>query len=83
MTDEKATVEGETVFLDYAELRDTKYFRCKLIYKGGLPPVLTNCDLVECEFVFDGPALHTVHFLRILINTGGRELVLGDMLGAQ
>jgi hypothetical protein len=77
-------IEGEVVVLDYATLEGMHLYRCKLVYRGGRPPNLLNCTFEECEFIFEGPALTTVAFLRALVlsdNEGGRDLVLHGMLG--
>lgn len=75
-------VRNQVVQLDYADLRDTDYKNCKLVYKGGFPPVLVNCTFDSCEFIFENEALNTVRFIAGLAqNEGGKELVLGSFLG--
>lgn len=79
---EKTLVENETVLLDFKELRNTIYRNCRLVYEGGTPPILVNCDFVNCAFKLEGRALNTIHFLQMIANsTGGRDLVISQMLG--
>lgn len=80
MTD-RPEITGDIIKLDYATLRDTKYVDCKLIFAGGRPPVMQNCDFIECEFILEGPAQSTLHFLESLAHSGGAELVVKGMLG--
>lgn len=80
-TDSRPVVRGEIVKLDYATLRETIYRGCKLVFEGGKPPIMENCDFVGCEFIFDGPAGNTQAFLRMLVGAGGASLVVNDMLG--
>ena len=74
-------VEGEVVHLDYATLSDTDFSNCKLVYKGGTPPVLDRCTFFKCMFIFENEALNTMRFLGgIAGSDGGRELVIHDFL---
>ncbi len=78
---DRAEVRGEIVKLDYSTLRDTVYLECKLIFEGGRPPILINCDFRNCEFIFEGAALNTQMFLTLLANSGAADLVVNSMLG--
>ncbi|SCB16566.1 hypothetical protein [Rhizobium hainanense] len=82
---EKKRVADQIIKLDYADHRDTIFEHCKMIYEGGRPPSLINCDFIECEFIFEGPALNTVHFMAAIANggAGGAELVVKGMLNLQ
>ncbi len=75
-------VKNEVVHLDYADLRDTNYTDCKLVYKGGTPPAIGDCTFLRCSFIFENEALNTMQFLLALASgTGGRDLVLRQFLG--
>lgn len=78
-------IENEVVELDYKSFDGTEFRKCTLVYKGGLPPRLKDCSLIECQWVFEGPALNTVMFMRKLANSpkseGLKEFVLTQMLG--
>lgn len=78
---EREKVSGELIKLDYATLSDTEYRGCKLVYEGGRPPSLQNIDFIECEFIFDGSAMNTLHFLFMLAHSGDTDLVVKKMLG--
>lgn len=82
---EREEVHDEIVHLDYAELRDKNFHKCKLVYNGGGPPVLINCDFVNCRFIFEGPANHTLVFLSNLAASGGdgAEMVVQKFLGLE
>ncbi len=74
-------VRDEIVKLDYSTLRDTNYINCTLVFEGGRPPSMINCDFIECEFVLEGAARNTQVFLTILSQSGASELVVNGMLG--
>lgn len=79
---ERKEVRNDVVVLDYGSFSDTNFIGCKIIYRGGRPPTLLNCDLIDCEWIFEGPALNTVGFLRSLVASDGvRPFVLHGVLG--
>jgi len=82
---EKKRVADQIIKLDYTDHRDTVFERCKMIYEGGRPPSLINCDFIECEFIFEGPALNTAHFMASIAHggAGGADLVVKGMLNLQ
>lgn len=80
---ERAEVRGEIIKLDYATLRDTNYINCKLVFAGGRPPSMVNCDFIESEFILEGPADATRFFLSVLAKSGAGDLVVKGMLGLQ
>ncbi|WP_187430019.1 hypothetical protein ROLI_026560 [Roseobacter fucihabitans] len=77
----QAEVTDKVVHLDYAELRDTIFRNCKMVYSGGQPPALENVTITECKFVFEGPALNTSSMMALLCHTGDANLVVKGMLG--
>ena len=78
---QRPEVIDQVVRLDYAVLRDTVYRKCKLVFEGGRPPIMSGCDFIECEFIFEGPARNAQEFLTILAHGGAAELVVHGMLG--
>ena len=74
-------IVGEIVNLDYREFTDTIFRNCKLVYKGGRPPKMMNVDMVESEFIFEGPAINTLHMMRLIAHSGDAKMVVKDMLG--
>jgi hypothetical protein len=75
----KKPVRDQNIVLDYASLSNTRYERCKLIYKGGGPPKLVSNDFIACEWIFENEAQNTLLFLKDLARSGGRELVLSTL----
>lgn len=63
--------------------RDCAFRRCRLIYRGGKPPVIERCTIIDTEFAFEGAASRTVQFLSSLAKSteGGDEFVVKVMLG--
>lgn len=75
-------VRGDVIVLDYATLQNTNFINCKIVYRGGHPPNLDECDFISCEWIFEGAALNTVAFLRALVATDGfRPFILHGILG--
>ncbi|MFM7403197.1 MAG: hypothetical protein ACKO1N_03680 [Erythrobacter sp.] len=64
-------VQGEVVRLDYQRFRNKSFVDCTLIFSGGLPPVLMDCDFIESTFAFEGAAQNTVAFLAAFAGGGG------------
>lgn len=75
-------IRGQVVRLDYQRFEQKSFIDCTLVYAGGIPPTLLNCDFINSHFAFEGPALQTAQFMAALANNGpsGRELIL-SMLG--
>jgi hypothetical protein len=80
--DDRPLVTGEIIVLDYSTLQETIYQHCKMIYRGGRPPTIINCEISECEFILENEALNTQIFLSILVEGGAGDMVAG-MLGLQ
>lgn len=77
-------IEGEIITLDYGSFIKKSFYKCKLVFKGGLPPTMIDCDFIESTFIFDGPALSTAKFMAALAasSVDGKKLVL-NMLGIE
>ena len=75
-------IEGQVVRLDYQRFEKKSFYECTLVYAGGSPPSLIECDFISSNFVFEGAAGNTLGFLGSLAKTSpsGRALVL-SMLG--
>jgi hypothetical protein len=70
--------ENEPVDLDGYYFVECTFYRCKLIFRGEDPVRLENCTIIECDWVFDGPAENTVRFLSALyhgLGASGEVLV--------
>lgn len=81
---EKEIIKGEQITLDYGEFRNKRFEACKIIYKGGRPPILVENDFIGCDFIFENEAANTLNLLRGMVHggEGGEDLVL-QMLGIQ
>lgn len=75
-------IEGIVVRLDYVRFERKSFYKCTLVYGGGLPPTLIECDFIDSNFAFEGAALQTAQFMAAIANggSGGRDLIL-SMLG--
>lgn len=74
-------IKDQIVQLDYQTLQDTIYRECKLVFKGGRPPIMTGCDFIDCEFILEGEAMNTLFFLGSIAHSGADALVVNDLLG--
>ena len=74
---EKAEFLDSRIELDENEFVDCKFLRCRLVYAGGTPPVLSGCSFTNTGFDFDGAATRTIAFLRGLYHGGIRPPVDG------
>lgn len=83
MTAERRRVVGQTVVLDGAQLTDSDYEDCNLVYAGGTPPSIHGCSFSGSRFVFENAAENTLVFLRWLAHgdPSGKQLVVRDMIG--
>lgn len=72
---DKETIKNRAIVLDYSEHRSTRFERCKLIYRGGQPPILIDNDFIECTWLFENEAQNTLEFLRGLAKGGGEDFV--------
>ena len=54
------------VDLDGNSFTNVKFLGAELHYNGGKPPEFRQVDFIQSRFVFDGPAMNTVQFLRTM-----------------
>lgn len=54
---------GGTVQLDGNTFEGCKFSATRLVYSGGEPPIISRCEFVGEEFVFEGAARNTLQFL--------------------
>ena len=64
-------IRGQVVRLDYSKHEKKSFIDCTLVYAGGLPPTLIDCDFLDSNFVFEGAALNTAQFLGGIANSSG------------
>lgn len=58
------------------ELDDEQFFNCVfddaiLIYRGGTPPTINNCQFLNATWHFEDSAGRTISFLQALASPGG------------
>jgi hypothetical protein len=59
-----ATFTGETITLDGKSYRGCRFVRCKIVYRGAAPTDLIENDFEDGDLCFEGPASHTMGFLK-------------------
>tara|TARA_R110002124_G_scaffold30983_1_gene105600 strand:- start:578 stop:853 length:276 start_codon:yes stop_codon:yes gene_type:complete len=71
-------VRDQTVRMDYQTFERKSFIDCKLVYAGGDPPTLIDCDFIQCSWTFEGPALNTARFMAAMSQSseGGKDLIL-------
>ena len=82
MTYRNETLTGE-VELDGKEFDNCTFSGASLIYRGGQPPTLNECDLTDFTFEFRGAAANTVALLRAMAapNSGFQSVVRDTFAG--
>ncbi len=63
-------IREQTIVLDADHLVKKSFINCRLVFAGGLPPVLQDCDFIDSNFALDGAALNTASFLASLAHAG-------------
>jgi hypothetical protein len=76
---ENRTYKDQTVRIDGTLFVRCRFDNCKLIFKAQDLVGFDHCDLIECQWVFDGPAENALLFLSALYRLGpaGQDLVEG------
>jgi hypothetical protein len=65
----------ETVALD-GECYDGCEFRgCRMVYRGGEPPVFDDCRFDDCDWRFEGAAADTLAHMKLVWGAGGKATV--------
>lgn len=65
------------VDLDNRKFKNCKFNRCTLVYSGGGPIALEDCEVVAPSYVFEGSAENTVKFMTLMYHRmdGGKLLI--------
>jgi hypothetical protein len=66
---------GERIILDGHSYDGCTFERCELVFNGAAPTVLTNNDIIDCTWRFEGSAALTLAFLRALVAGGAADMV--------
>jgi hypothetical protein len=69
------TYSHETVVLEGETFSDCEFRDCRLIYTGGEPAVLTNCQFVGCDWKLEDGAVRTLAHLKLMWSAGGKSAV--------
>jgi hypothetical protein len=62
----KQTITDEVVELDGVIFTDCVLTRCQLHFSGALETQFVNCKIIECRFLFSGPADRTMGLAKML-----------------
>lgn len=60
---------------DNCDFIKCRFTNCIIEYSGGDVPGFQDCEFDSCEFLFTGPALHTVQYLHMLYHGGFSPIV--------
>lgn len=71
----ETTFADSSQTLDGIHFEDCYFVRCRLIYSGGLPPVLVRNRFENCSWSLEGPAANTIAFLSAIYAYGAKNLV--------
>jgi hypothetical protein len=65
----------ETVALDGERFSDCEFRDCRMIYRGGEPPIFDNCRFGACDWRFEDAAARTLAHMQVLWTVGGKAPV--------
>jgi len=68
-------VEDQTVRLDDRTFRFTSFYKCRMVFSGGMPPAMSDVEIIQCTFILEGAALNTATYLGMLASAGDDGLV--------
>ena len=77
-TAEKQKYEDTTEGLDGNVYKACEFYRCRLVYRGGLPPAVSECRFTDCQWIFEDAADRTIAFMRAMyhgMDEGGRQII--------
>jgi hypothetical protein len=63
----------EEVILDFHEYQSCEFKNCKFVVLGYGPFVLDQCEVVNCEFHFAGPAASTIQTMATIYHHIGEQ----------
>ncbi len=71
-------ISKKQITLDGNRFVDCEISNCVLVYKGGVLPVLRDCQINDCQWNFSDQAANTLQFMAAMYNgmgMGGMEIV--------
>jgi hypothetical protein len=68
---------GGIVELDNNDFDHCSFTNVKLVYRGTGPVQLKSCEIVDCDFTFDGAAANTLLLIKAMCNpnSGFQQLI--------
>lgn len=63
----------EEIILDFHEYVNCAFTRCRFVVLGYGPFSLNECEVVNCEFTFAGPAASTIQTMSTIYNDVGEQ----------
>ena len=69
----KNTFANEEVVLDFHEYEGCTFDKCRFVVLGYGPFALNQCEVVNCEFTFAGPAASTIQTLSTIYHEMGEQ----------
>ncbi len=70
----------EEIVLDFHEYESCHFTNCRFVILGYGPFSLNQCEVINCEFTFAGPAASTIQTMTSIyhhIGEQGRQLIEG------
>jgi hypothetical protein len=65
----------ETVALDDEHFTDCEFRGCRMVYRGGEPPVFEDCRFDDCDWRFEDAAARTLTYMKAVWAAGGKAQV--------
>jgi hypothetical protein len=65
----------ETVALDGERFSSCEFRDCRLVFRGGEPPLFDDCTFDDCDWRFEGAAANTLAHLKEVWAAGGKTTV--------
>lgn len=69
------TFTQDRITLDGFTYKDCTFDRCLLIYSGYQSTTLIKVNMINCSFIFEGPAHNTFNFLKMMHNSSAKEQI--------
>ena len=63
----------EEIVLDFHEYTSCVFTNCRFVVLGYGPFSLNECEVVNCEFTFAGPAASTIQTMSTIYNKVGEQ----------
>ncbi len=65
----------ETVTLDNQRYADCEFRGCRMVFRGGEPPLFDGCRFDDCDWRFEDAAANTLAHLKLVWGVGGKTTV--------